>query len=233
LRTAAARLGKELIVVHTNALSFFKSHRLHRLLTLGVFMAAVAHLLGTRRFVVPSSAPLRAPDPVGSHPLTDPMWSSESTRIDYDGNDLFRMDKMRLVNDHGMLDDVVVCFYNFETNCCQCAKCLRTMLGMELQGLDPSAFPEALTPRRVRKFPVGSSPAHAPFGEYLDYARATGQHRWVRAMAAGESAYRLREVARTVLAHLDNRVTGGRLFSLRDRRRAAASPRDRWHFIDH
>ncbi len=220
LHRAAERLGKELIVVKTNALTVFSSFRIQRLLIYGTFMAAVAHLLGPRRFLVPSSAPLNYLEPSGSHPMTDPRWSTETVEILYDGDERFRLDKMKCIDEAGMLDDIVVCHYNFEANCCRCAKCIRTMMGIELQGLTRSAFSEPLTTAAVRRFEINNSPDGPPFGEYLDLARKSGNKKWVRAMAYAEILYRLKAILKSLMGLVDDLVTGGRLMSSRASRMA-------------
>jgi hypothetical protein len=96
--------------------------------------------------------------PWGSHPLTDRLLSSDGFKMHHDM--VFkRMDKLEaLFTWPEALDNLKVCWegqYRYDTlpdsNCCQCDKCVRTMLSFKALGLEiPTSFPGELTKEKVR-----------------------------------------------------------------------------------
>ncbi len=96
--------------------------------------------------------------PWGSHPLTDRLLSSDSFKIHHD-TVFKRMDKLEaLFSWPEALDNLKVCWegqYKFDTlpdtNCCQCDKCVRTMLAFTALGHEiPASFPGELTVEKVQ-----------------------------------------------------------------------------------
>ena len=231
LQSVARELGKELIVVKTNALSVYRTLKIQRLLVCGAFMATIAHLLGPRRYYVPSSAPLSKLSNEGSHPLTDPRWSSEEVEIVYDVTNYDRIEKMRRVDEFGYMSGVLVCSRNFQDNCCRCIKCVRTMIGIELQGLSSTSFRQKLTPSLIRSLsPLDGQVDKELFGRYLTLARTLGRRDLVRAMAYCEAKYRLKSLVKDALMFIDNIVFGG-MVSNRGNRSSSRDTRSAWFRI--
>jgi hypothetical protein len=95
--------------------------------------------------------------PWGSHPLTDRLLSSRSFEMHHDM--VFkRMEKLEaLFSWPEALKNLKVCWegqYRYDTlpdtNCCQCDKCVRTMLAFKALGFEiPASFPEDLTVEKV------------------------------------------------------------------------------------
>ncbi|MCK7480610.1 MAG: hypothetical protein M0C28_27800 [Candidatus Moduliflexus flocculans] len=137
--------GKTLVPVSTNYFSFGYRYNLSRNLTQGSALAGVAHLLGFSRVYVPAAYSYSQLVPLGSHPLTDPLWSSEDIRFVHDGAEARRVDKvMKIVENGAALANLRVCFSDMNTNCGRCSKCLRTMIPLTL--LDAPAPPFPLAP---------------------------------------------------------------------------------------
>jgi hypothetical protein len=110
---------------------------------MGSVLAAVAHALSNRLTCVSIAASSNMNDlmnnmqPYGSHPLLDPNYGSSNLRIRYEGVDLSRLEKTKLVAEWDVaLQNIRVCNKVPKTgktqtgtlNCGQCEKCLRTML---------------------------------------------------------------------------------------------------------
>lgn len=145
-RAAAADLGLPLVEVDTTL----------RRLTDGLvdwdfahapLLAAIAHTLGRAgRVLVPGTLDERQTAPWGSHPVTDPWWSSDAVELVADGTDATRLDKVASIAEHDVaLRHLRVCYENaggrWHTrppdgafNCGRCAKCLDTILGLHLVG---------------------------------------------------------------------------------------------------
>jgi hypothetical protein len=126
----------------------------------GAGMAAVAHALAPNhgKVYIASSYSYSELHPWGSHPLLDPLWSSDAVQIVHDGGET-RMDKLQTVARHPeVLARLRVCGESLgDNNCGICEKCIRTMLGLRAIGLDRcSAFPDTLTPQLARQQTLNS-----------------------------------------------------------------------------
>ena len=100
----------------------------------GGAMASVALALGAafRRVMIAASATYDTIYPWGTHPLLDPLWSTEGLTVVHDGCELGTIAKTRLVaRSQLVLETLRVCpGYSPSYNCGQCMKCLRTMIDL-------------------------------------------------------------------------------------------------------
>ena len=134
--------GKRLIPIVTNHFDFGYRYNLSRNLTVGSALASVALLLGFPRALVASSHRYDELMPMGSHPLTDPLYSNECVEIVHDGAELRRVEKTRAVAEcEQALANLRVCFNDMNANCGICAKCLRTMIALRLLRSTGGPFP--------------------------------------------------------------------------------------------
>ena len=174
----------------------------------GAAMASVAHLLPDSfgRVYVAASDTYSDLVPWGSHPLLDPLWSTERRRLVHDGCAATRVEKTRTVTGSDRaLELLRVCPKAGLTdppNCGRCEKCLRTMVGLRIVGgLDRCpAFAEKLDLRRVsltRNTPV----ADQCLRENLVAAKALGSDPAL--VAALERALRPRALSRLPLELLN------------------------------
>jgi hypothetical protein len=81
----------------------------------------------------------------GSHPSLDNTIRWASTEVIHDGYELSRQEKLLMFADHFKKFDghfiLRSCWYSeIGGNCGYCEKCSRTILGLELAGLDPNRF---------------------------------------------------------------------------------------------
>lgn len=138
VRSAADELGLPLVVVRTDLRAF--SDRLTRWDHYhGAALASVAHLLaGSFSTVyVPATQTYAYLGPLGSHPLLDPLWSSEDLELVHDGCESSRLEKLELVRDEPAARHWLrVCWENRggQYNCGHCEKCLRTMVTLDALG---------------------------------------------------------------------------------------------------
>lgn len=169
LEQAAKALGLRVIVVDSNAYEVghkyvFKAE--HH----GGFLASTALALGgsIRRFFIPSSWWDWDMRPWGSHPHTDPLWSTETLEVVHDGAYSHRLDKAREVSANPvLLDHLRVCISRPEEyNCGRCTKCVATALVLHVAGtLDKCATLGPLDLRVIRRTPISA-----------DYQRAVADH---------------------------------------------------------
>lgn len=98
--------------------------------------------------LLPASCDYSSLDPWGSHPLSDPLFSTVNTKIIHEGTAYSRTEKIEyLTRDKKALNELHVCFRGEDAkgqdnkNCCRCEKCYRTMIALDLFGkLDEAAL---------------------------------------------------------------------------------------------
>jgi hypothetical protein len=127
----------------------------------GAAMASVGHLLSPAFRRIYFAAPHTYANlfPCGSHPLVDPLWSTEGLEFVHDGCEATRVEKVALVaTSDVLLQNLRVCFKNTNGayNCGKCEKCLRTMINLHInRALDRcSAFDQPLNLRRIARIEV-------------------------------------------------------------------------------
>jgi hypothetical protein len=134
-RDVAHARGKRPIVVRTNLREhpIFATVNWER--THGAALAAVGGVLSPSigTLIVPSSYRYVVLRPWGSHPGTDPMWSTSRTSIVHEEALFSREDKVGRIADSPIVwNHLRVCWENRvpSGNCSNCQKCLRTMTGI-------------------------------------------------------------------------------------------------------
>ena len=190
LQQAAAQLGKPLIEVQTNIQELFGYYALqwgkH---THGAAMAAVAHLLSPqlKKVYVPATHSYVDLHPWGSHPLLDPLWSTEEIDIVHDGCEATRPEKTATIAaSDTALRYLRVCWQLDERaswegregiyNCGRCEKCVRTMVALRLAGALERCptFDCGLDLARVAATTPKDSPARRFVQENLNAAERSG-----------------------------------------------------------
>jgi hypothetical protein len=120
-------------------------------------LAAVGASLSTHhdRVLIPSSTTYDTLTPLGSHPMMDPLWSTQDVSMVNDGTEAMRVEKLALIaTSDSALASLRVCWLNPDNafNCGCCEKCVRTMLGLEANGalVRCPTFVSPLTAQAVR-----------------------------------------------------------------------------------
>ena len=171
LRKVAAAYDLGLVLAETNLKSFTPPPGTQWDWSAGSQLAAVGLCLasGLRRLFVPAGDTYSTLSPWGSHPLVDPLWSTESLEFRHDGCEAFRSQKLewQITRSPVALESLRVCGYDATGlhNCGTCEKCLRTMIGLTaLEAKAPAElFATRLDLKRVRQLD-GGNPV---FGYYL------------------------------------------------------------------
>jgi hypothetical protein len=163
VETVAKATGLRLLVVETNVRQFSDG-----IVPWGFYhggpMAAVGLTLSriVRHCLIASSYAYAELHPWGSHPLLDPLWSTETVAFTHDGCEAVRSAKVAAIaRSEVALSTLRVCWANEgeQYNCGRCEKCLRTMLALHVAGaLDRcSTFKVPLTTAAVRRMVLGES----------------------------------------------------------------------------
>jgi hypothetical protein len=204
LAPCVASLGLSLVEVETNQRAFtdrFVSWPLTQfgpaLASVGVLLSGLAH-----EVLIPASESYAHPDPCGSHPLLDPLWSTEAVTICHDGADATRNEKIASIGrSPGVLSALRVCWENPDDayNCGRCEKCLRTMISLEAVGLlkDCSVFDAGLTTAAVRRMSIPLDLMFYHVEENLRVLKTTGTHaELVHALEHAVARYQAASIAK-------------------------------------
>jgi hypothetical protein len=139
----ARNIGKELIPVETNAKRVTDQRRISWAMAQGLILTSMGSLFKCKRIYIGSSQTYNYLYPWGIHPLTDPMWSTESTEIINYGAGFDKGEKMiDLCKNQNILDNLQVCWRNPHRNCGECEKCISTMTGLYLLEASSKALPK-------------------------------------------------------------------------------------------
>jgi len=245
-RSAAAAMAKGLGVpltfVRTNLADIDRDFLFFRQEYFGSAYAAIAHLF-SRRFTSVSFASAQQLgirlDPLGSHPILDPLYSTGALSFRHEGAERTRLQKAEtLATRPDLLADLYVCLRtpleSAGRNCGRCEKCLHTRIELMLAGARAAeaAFPAgALDAEAI----LGISPdPHTLFFWRPLPARLRSAGRSDLAHAAERKVAEMERVRawgrdagwRGKLRRLDRRFLGSTLLGLRRAMiRRAGSPR--------
>jgi hypothetical protein len=158
---------KEVLPVTTNLRDFVDQFTSWGYVSHGAAMASVGLALGPafQTIYIAASYTYAELYPLGSHPLLDPFWGTESLSFAHDGCEATRVDKHRLLAQSPVaLETLRTCTVNsVEYNCGQCHKCLLTMIGLHIVGaLEQSkTFPHYIDLQRLAEvLPRGGTYPH-------------------------------------------------------------------------
>ncbi len=139
LQRAADSLGKHLMLVASNLRDTRFGATDWPRLSHGAALAGVGHALSGRydTVLIGSSAGYRDLRFWGSHPLTDPMFTSSRVRILHDGAAFMRVEKTEYVARSPVaMQHLRICWKSTTgDNCGLCNNCYRTMLALEALGV--------------------------------------------------------------------------------------------------
>lgn len=200
LSRASAELGLSLIPVYTNIYLPYRDEDERNNFSfwenefMGAALASIAHAFSNRLSTVSISATfsLTIPVPFGTHPLIDPNFSSTALKIRHEEFLLTRLAKTKMLSSwEPALRHMRVCnnFRHYKrgmVNCCNCEKCIRTMLELMVSGvLDRSeAFSRKdITEELVmRKTKISGDYTELSYKELIGPLSAIGRHDLVRAV---------------------------------------------------
>ncbi|HJQ30513.1 MAG TPA: hypothetical protein VJ827_14330 [Rubrobacter sp.] len=166
-RTVADELGMNLIEVHTDLQLFTRDVGVMWQDYHGAALAAAALLFQDRlgRVLIPASFSYADLFPWGSHPILDPLWSTEQTTIEHSGCEATRVEKAAYVSTFPVaMRNLRVCSeHHAEYNCGHCEKCFRTMLNLRAAGASDrcETLPGELDPDSIANLSLEGENARA------------------------------------------------------------------------
>jgi hypothetical protein len=157
-RKVAEALGKSLVEVETNLHAFSDRTLVHWKYYHGMWIASTALLLQHRfrKVLIPGSATSNYNNlrPQGTHPILDPLWSTELVDFRHVGCEVRRVDKAAYIasNEVAMKYLQVCDATRGRHNCGYCKKCLRSMLNLKAAGALErcETLPKEIDPEAVR-----------------------------------------------------------------------------------
>jgi len=184
VRRVAARLGKNVIEVDTDLRPFYDAYRIRWLpLGHGPVLISVGHLLYPEfgRIYIAAGRTYADLAPWGSHPLLDPLWSTEGLAFVHDGCEATRIEKARAVSAFDFaLENLRVCFERpvNALNCGRCEKCIRTMLELLAVGALERcpAFEAGLDPGRIAGLRLRKDGSRQHHDDNLSALEQAGNH---------------------------------------------------------
>lgn len=129
--------GVELLVVHANAPSFRLADAWISISPVRIALPFLFSPIISAHFL-PSTDTYDSLKPFGTHPLTDHLFSLESLRLFTHSPDLLRFEKLRAMADWPLFYDYLYVCNNksVKLNDSTCPKCTRTMLMVNILGID-------------------------------------------------------------------------------------------------
>ena len=186
-REVAAAFGLELIEVETDVRHLIDRYVSWELCH-GAALASVGLLFQERlrRILIPSTHSYADLTAWGSHPLLDPLWSTELTEFVHDGAHATRVEKcFALADSEIALRHLRVCWENRDGryNCGECEKCLRTMIGLEAAGVLERCLtlPYPIDTEAVAAMTLGGGNKRAYATQNLAALEQSGDHSDLRA----------------------------------------------------
>jgi hypothetical protein len=162
IRQVARDFNKPLIEVETNVRELSDQYCDFTDHFVGILLTSVGILLAPqfRKIYIPATFSYAHLHPAGTHPLVDPLWSTESVSFEHDGCEANRAEKTAQIAQSDIaLRSLRVCFSSMDdyNNCGRCQKCLRTMLALQAAGALErcTTFNRKLDPEVVARMNIG------------------------------------------------------------------------------
>ncbi len=213
----ADALDKELIVVSTNLMAISRQivpwDWYHGPALISVPLA-ISPLFC--KVLIPATFSYRELFPWGSHPLTDPLWSTESMTFEHDGCEADRIEKISSYVGRSRLamDNLRVCSQpqTQYLNCGVCEKCIRTMLNLQIAGVLEActSFPRRFTVSDLRNLDLTGIGRDVYAMENYEALRASGgDRRILRALRFAVKKgplWKARQILRKTAGKIDRNV---------------------------
>lgn len=165
----------------------------------GAGLGALAHVIGFSTTYIAAGHTWAELWPDGSHPATDPFWSSETRRMVHHGRGAMRWQKLeRIAREPGALEILRVCWQDKGFNCGRCEKCLRTMVLLRILQLESPNFPPLGDLRVIARLVPQDRSEAAFVREALALAKGRNAHEVAAALATSLRRWEARRTIRMI-----------------------------------
>jgi len=202
--------NKPLIPIETNVRFLGGHYGLGWSICFGSGLASIALAAGVKKCFIASGLSYANKHPEGSDPLTDRLWSNETTEIVHDGAEKKRIDKVKSISkDKAALNILRVCWHDISYNCGKCEKCLRTMANLRALKLTTPTFPlltDEIAKERLAKLKIYDVHNMDFLEENLEQATLQKDVVLMKALTKVKKNYQLRKILRLLDQYI---FTGG------------------------
>jgi 7-cyano-7-deazaguanine synthase in queuosine biosynthesis len=168
---------KELLIVETNLKEFNSFFNLSRFANFGATLATIGQLLDFKTVFLNSADTYEKIFTSGSHPLLDPLWSTEACEIIHTGLEADRTKKIELIkSDPNALNNLWFCLKDPNANCGKCNKCIRTYIALKLNGVDDFKFSNPVHISDIAKISIENEEILNFFEKFRVVASEQGKH---------------------------------------------------------
>lgn len=204
VKKIADHLDLEIIPVETNFYSFMQQKKISRPLNHGSCLASVGLLTGFSKIYIPASYTYNQLHPWGSHPFTDHLWSNQGTKFIHDGADASRVQKTLSIVDYdkSLLENMVVCWDDPNSNCGKCPKCQRTMIALKILGVRTPSFSNEIDISSIKRLWISKESDLVFCNDNMELAKQLGKTEIYNALNMAKKRYKLRSVKNKFLSLL-------------------------------
>jgi len=205
-------IGKELIPIENNLRLWTDQRKLQWGWAQVFILQSMGPLLKSKRIYIASGYTYNES---ALDPLTDPMWSTESTEVIHDGAGFRRREKMReLCKNQNFLDNLKVCWRSQHDNCGECPKCVRTMLALYLLGAKSQALPKLDSLTKLKNFQAENLGGVKFLEDAMILAEDVGNRTVQRILQRYYLRYQIRIQMKQLIRMLDRYMLGGILYRI-------------------
>jgi len=157
--------------------------------------------------------PFDALQPLGSHPISDPLWSIENSQVVHYGCDSRRHEKMIEVSKFDyVLQRIRVCWHDDGGyNCGRCDKFLHFRLALTMQGLRVESCDPLVNYSELVGAHVNNEGEYTEWNDNLILAQKVGHKKAQKALQKLLNTYKTKKAIKL----LDDSLLGGRLFNFK------------------
>ncbi len=192
-RRFAEKFGKQLVPVETNYYDFTRECGLTLYATHGSCLASIAYVLGLHKVFISGSDTYREIAAGGTHPLLDPLWSSEKTCLVHTGLEADRAAKLRTIAQNpDAVSNLWVCWRTPAYNCGYCSKCERTFVALRLNDIEGGIFKKKVRIADFARTSIDNSRSLSYYKEFLRLAEEKGDVQIARIVRRIIGRYKLK-----------------------------------------
>jgi hypothetical protein len=177
-------------------------------------LASIAMAGGYKHCLIASGKSYGELFPEGSSYVSDHLWSSSGCQIEHHAAGATRIEKTAAI---GASPDALailrVCWHDKNYNCGECEKCLRTMVALELLGINGAPFPawDDAQLKKLSRLRFYSEKNLSNFQQVQQMARTKGHKKIYATVTKIINNFYWRQI----LKDCDRMIFGGRLLDLR------------------
>lgn len=198
----ALRHNKTLVPIESNVRFFIRrlsNSHIGWSMAQGCGLASIAHVLGFPRIIINSSNTYKELHPLGSHPLSDPLFSSDSVEIIHKGCEASRHKKLiEISKAEELLTNLRVCWQDKGFNCGHCDKCLHLRMSLYLLKLEAGGLKPLTDFKELSAAHTGTHGEYIEWEDNLILAEKVGDKKAIKALRKILNRYKKKQLSKLV-----------------------------------